>query len=78
MQAIFTVIFYFVTIPIFNGYLLLGYSTYYTSFPIFALVLDEDVTREKVDKFPALYQTLQKGRSLNTKTFMTWTWKSIY
>ena len=55
MQAIFTVVFYFVTIPIFNGYLILGYSTYYTSLPVFALVLDEDVTREKVDKFPALY-----------------------
>ena len=55
MQAIFTVVFYFVTIPIFNGYLILGYSTYYTSAPVFALVLDEDVTREKVDKFPALY-----------------------
>ena len=78
IQAIFTVLFYFVTIPIFNGYLLLGYSTYYTSLPIFALVLDEDVTREKVDKFPALYQTLQKGRSLNLKTFLIWTWKSIY
>ena len=58
MQAIFTVVFYFVTIPIFNGYLILGYSTYYTSAPVFALVLDEDVTREKVDKFPALYQSL--------------------
>ena len=55
IQAIFTVLFYFVTIPIFNGYLILGYSTYYTSLPIFSLVLDEDVSREKVDKFPALY-----------------------
>ena len=78
IQAIFTVIFYYVTIPIFNGYLILGYSTYYTSLPIFILVLDEDVSRATVDKFPALYQSLQKGRSLNTKTFFIWTWKSIY
>jgi phospholipid-translocating ATPase len=78
IQAIFTVIFFFVTIPIFNGYLIMGYSTYYTSLPIFSLVLDEDVSREKALRFPALYKTLQKGRQLNMKTFLIWTWKSIF
>jgi len=78
IQAIFTLIFFFVTIPIFNGYLIMGYSTYYTSLPIFSLVLDEDVSREKALRFPALYKTLQKGRQLNMKTFLIWTWKSIF
>jgi phospholipid-translocating ATPase len=47
-------------------------------FPVFTLVMDEDVTREKVMKYPALYRTLQKGRSMNLKTFMIWTWISMY
>ena len=78
IQAIFTCLYFFVTIPIYNGYLILGYSTIYTSFPVFSLVLDEDVSLKQVNRFPALYKTIQKGRSLNLKTFLIWTWKSIY
>ena len=78
IKAIFTCLYFFVTIPIYNGYLLLGYSTVYTSFPVFSLVLDEDVSQRQVERFPALYKTIQKGRSLNLKTFLIWTWKSIY
>jgi len=77
IQAIFTVLFFFVTIPIYNGFLLMGYSTIYTSMPIFSIILDCDVNSEKVLEFPALYVTLQKGRALNFKTFMIWSWKSI-
>ena len=47
-------------------------------FPVFSLVLDEDVTYKQVNRFPALYKTIQKGRDLNLKTFFIWTWKSIY
>jgi len=43
IQAIFSIIFFFVAIPIYNGYLVMGFSTIYTSLPVFALVLDEDV-----------------------------------
>ena len=42
IQATFTVMFYFVSIPIYNGFLMLGYSTVYTSLPVFSLVFDED------------------------------------
>lgn len=48
IQAIFTVTFYFVTIPIYNGFLLLGYSTVYTTLPVFSIVLDVDVSQSKV------------------------------
>jgi len=57
--------------------LLLGYSTIYTSAPIFTLVLDEGVEYESVEKYPRLYRSLQKGRALNTLSFLMWTWKSI-
>ena len=31
-----------------------------------------------MEEFPQLYQSLQKGRELNLKTFLIWVWKSIY
>jgi phospholipid-translocating ATPase len=40
MQTIFTIQFFFVAIPIYNGFLLLGYSTLFTMLPVFSLVLD--------------------------------------
>ena len=58
IQCIFTMTFFSVTIPIYNGYLILGYSTIYTSLPVIALVLDEDVEREVCLKFPILYKSL--------------------
>jgi phospholipid-translocating ATPase len=57
---------------------MMGYTTVYTSLPVFALVLDEDVDLKAVMNFPPLYKSLQKGRSLNFKTFLIWVWKSIY
>lgn len=55
IQAIFTMIYFSVTIPIYNGYLILGYSTIYTSLPVFSLVFDEDVNRKTCLDFPILY-----------------------
>lgn len=77
VQAIFTLVYFNITMPIFNGMLLLGYSTIYTTVPIFTLVLDEGVEYEAVKKYPRLYRSLQKGRALNTLSFLCWTWKSI-
>lgn len=57
---------------------MLGYATVYTSLPVFSLVFDSDVDVGSVMKFPPLYKTLQKGRSLNGKTFLIWVFKSIF
>ena len=48
-------IFFSVTIPIFNGFLILGYATIYTQLPVFSLVFDEDVDRLTALSFPILY-----------------------
>jgi phospholipid-translocating ATPase len=45
LQMAFCIIFYNVAIPIYNGMLMLGYATCYTSFPVFALILDIDLSR---------------------------------
>jgi phospholipid-translocating ATPase len=57
---------------------MLGYATVFTSMPVFSIVFDEDVDLKTAIKFPILYKILQKGRVLNTKTFMFWCFKSIY
>ena len=43
IQLIFSCIFYYVSIPVFNSILLLGYSTIFTFWPVFALILDKDI-----------------------------------
>ena len=78
IQGIFIILFYFVAIPVYNGFLMLGYATIYTCLPVFSLVFDRDANVDAVLKFPPLYKTLQKGRSLNFKTFCIWVWKSIF
>lgn len=45
LQMAFSIIFYNVAIPIYNGMLMLGYATLYTSLPVFALILDRDISR---------------------------------
>jgi phospholipid-translocating ATPase len=55
-----------------------GYSTIFTSLPVFALVLDEDISRELVLTYPLLYISNQLGRALNGTRFCLWLFKSIY
>ena len=43
MQFMFSCIFYFVSIPVFNSVLQLGYATIFTFWPVFSLIFDEDV-----------------------------------
>jgi phospholipid-translocating ATPase len=43
IQIIFSCIFYYVSIPVFNSYLQLGYATIFTFWPVFALILDKDI-----------------------------------
>jgi len=78
IQAVFSAIFYFAAIAVYNGWLLVGYSTVYTMAPVFALVLDEDVKENIVFRFPELYKELQQGRALSYRTFFTWTFTSVY
>ncbi|GIQ88494.1 P-type ATPase, subfamily IV, partial [Kipferlia bialata] len=72
LQAIFSALFFFSSVSLFSGLLLIGYSTVYTALPVLALVLDEDVTRQQALAFPQLYRNLAKGRQMTLKTFFTW------
>jgi hypothetical protein len=38
MQAIFSAVFYFSSVSLYQGFLMVGYATVYTMFPVFSLV----------------------------------------
>ncbi|XP_061520246.1 probable phospholipid-transporting ATPase IIB isoform X3 [Phycodurus eques] len=78
MQAVFSSIFYFASVPLYQGFLMVGYATIYTMFPVFSLVLDQDVKPEMALLYPELYKDLTKGRSLSFKTFLVWVLVSVY
>ena len=78
LELIFIILFYCVPIALYNGNLMVGYSTIYTALPVISLIFDEDTTFNNVIKFPSIYKDLQKGRQLSIKTFLGWFWKSLF
>ncbi|KAI1787404.1 aminophospholipid-transporting P-type ATPase [Ganoderma leucocontextum] len=78
MQAVFSSIFYFAPIALYQGWLLVGYATAYTMAPVFSLVLDRDVNEDLALLYPELYKELTKGRVLSYKTFFIWLMISVY
>ncbi|SCV73005.1 BQ2448_6930 [Microbotryum intermedium] len=78
IQAVFSSVFYFSPIAIYQGWLMVGYATAYTMLPVFSLVLDRDVNEDVALLYPELYKELTKGRALSYKTFFTWLMISIY
>lgn len=51
---------YFAPIAIYQGWLMVGYSTIYTMAPVFSLVFDRDVNEELALLYPELYKELTK------------------
>ncbi|OXB37825.1 hypothetical protein LQV05_001540 [Cryptococcus neoformans] len=78
IQAVFSSIFFFAPIALYQGWLQVGYATLYTMAPVFSLVLDKDVNEDLALLYPELYKELTKGRSLSYKTFFTWLTISVY
>jgi len=78
IQIVYSSIFYYAALSVYHSWILVGYATVFTMFPIFSLVLDEDVSEFIADTYPELYRELQKSRSLNLRQFVTMTFKSVY
>lgn len=69
MQAVFSAIFYFAPIALYQGWLMVGYATAYTMAPVFSLVLDRDVNEDLALLYPELYKDLTKvGRDFGKGT----------
>ena len=54
MQAVFSSIFYFAPIALYQGWLMVGYATIYTMAPVFSLVLDRDLNEDLALSYPEL------------------------
>eukprot|EP00922_Rhytidocystis_sp_ex-Travisia-forbesii_P071228 GHVS01106318.1.p1 GENE.GHVS01106318.1~~GHVS01106318.1.p1 ORF type:complete len:1183 (+),score=157.01 GHVS01106318.1:323-3550(+) len=78
IQVIFSAIFFFIPVAIFQGWLQVGYATYYTTAPVFSMVLDVELPESIVFMYPELYRSLKTGRIMSSKTFFGWVWKSMY
>lgn len=63
---------------LYKDWLLVGYATMYTAFPVLSLVLDKDVDENLANLYPELYKELTSGRSLSYRTFFVWVFVSIY
>ena len=48
MQAVFSATFYFSSVSLYPGFLMVGYATVYTMAPVFSLVLDK-VSKNFID-----------------------------
>lgn len=78
IQVVFSALFYFAAIAIYNGWLLVGYTTVYTMAPVFSLVLDTDVSEDVAFQYPELYKELQRGRELSLTMFAVWLFVSVF
>ena len=77
-QFIFSMVFYYNPVALYNGMLSFGYSTFFTALPAISILLNQDINRYNVIHFPLLYKILLKGRELNFKNFLWWFFKSIF
>lgn len=80
IQAVFSGLFFYLTVPIFNGWLMVGYATYYTMLPVFSLILDKEIDEDKVFLYPEFYsQSLAPmHKPLSHKTFAHCMFLSVY
>ena len=78
MQAVFSSLFYFAPISLYQGLLIIGYATIFTMAPVFSLVFDHDVAPSIALLYPELYKDLTRGRELSLKTFFRWLLVSVY
>ncbi|KAF3907827.1 hypothetical protein AA313_de0204786 [Arthrobotrys entomopaga] len=77
-QTLFSIASRFEPIALYQGWLLVGYATIYTMFPVFSLVLDRDIDESLANLYPELYKELTSGQSLSYKTFFIWVFVSVY
>lgn len=72
MQAMFSSFCYFMSVPLYQGFLMVGHVTIYTMFPVFLLVLVQGVNPYMAMLYLELYKDLAKGISISFKTFFIW------
>lgn len=73
VQICFTCLYFFTSLVLHTGMLLLGYVTLFTMFPPFNYYINEDIDYQLIMKYPEIYRVTSRGAILNIKTFFLWT-----
>lgn len=77
-QAIYSISSHFEPLALYQGWLMVGYSTLYTMAPVFSLTLDTDIDEKLTKLYPELYKELTLGKSMSYKTFFMWVAISLF
>jgi phospholipid-translocating ATPase len=77
-QTVFSIASRFEPVALYRDWLLVGYATVYTMWPVFSLTLDQDVDEGLANLYPELYRDLTLGKSLSYRTFFVWLAISLY
>lgn len=77
-QAVYSILSSFEPLALYQGWLMVGYSTVYTMAPVFSLTLDCDIDERLTKLYPELYKELTLGKSLSYKSFFMWVLISLY
>lgn len=77
LQIWFSMLYYFVTLVIYTGMLLLGFATFFTMVPPFNYYINEDIDYKLVMQYPEVYRYTSSGRLISFKTFCLWLLSSI-
>ncbi|AET39401.1 aminophospholipid-translocating P4-type ATPase NEO1 Ecym_4340 [Eremothecium cymbalariae DBVPG len=77
-QAVYSISSKFEPIALYQGWLMVGYATFYTMAPVFSLTLDRDIDESLTTTYPELYKELTEGKSLSYKTFFVWVLLSLF
>lgn len=79
MQAVFSALFAFSTIPLFTGWLMLGYTVVFTSLPVTIICFDHDLPKDYlVRRYPILYKDSQRNKHGLVSCFFKWLCVSIF
>ncbi|CCH60908.1 hypothetical protein TBLA_0D04110 [Henningerozyma blattae CBS 6284] len=77
-QTVYSICSKFEPLALYQGWLMVGYATCYTMFPVFSLTLDHDIPESLSKIYPELYRDLRESKSLSYRTFFVWCALSCY
>ncbi|CAD7940116.1 unnamed protein product [Amoebophrya sp. A120] len=78
LQALFSALFYFVSVPLFQGVLYVGYASVYTMFLLFSVVFDTELPETTVLLYPELYSGLREEQRMSVKIFLLWVAAAVF
>ena len=76
IQEIFSALFFMISMPVFNGMMVMLYSAVFTVLPALSVVYDFDVSWEQLKDYLGSYK--ESGGGVSTKNFLIWCFISFY